>query len=105
MTADTADHVPTGPRTPADTMDVQGRLFTDLDRLAFALEMEVAESLRKGNPAEADRLQDQRLGVRLAQRLVSGVWADEVDLRLQRWNAEYDRRVGHEAIDEEGAPS
>jgi hypothetical protein len=31
--------------------------------------------------------------VRLAQRLVAGVWADEVDLRLRRWAAEYDSRL------------
>lgn len=38
-------------------------------------------------------MQEQRLGVRLAQRLVAGVWASEVNGRLQRWGAEYDARL------------
>ena len=63
---------------------LRGRIFTDLDRLAFALEMEAAELLVAGREAEAGRVQEQRLGVRLAQRLVAGVWAAEVDGRLQR---------------------
>lgn len=63
---------------------LRGRLFTRLDVLAFALEMEADHALRSGDDAEADRLQHQRLGVRLAQRLVAGVHADEVDLRVQR---------------------
>ena len=74
-------------------MDVRGRIFTELDRLAFALEMEAARMLEEGREEEARRTQEQRLGVRLAQRLVAGVWADEVDLRLQRWGAEYDARL------------
>jgi len=69
------------------------RIFTDLDRLAFALEMEAAGLLEQGRSAEAARVQEQRLGVRLAQRLVAGVWADEVDGRLRRWSAEYDVRL------------
>jgi hypothetical protein len=72
---------------------LRGRIFTDLDRLAFALEMEAAELLELGREAQAARVQEQRLGVRLAQRLVAGVWADEVDLRLRRWAAEYDARL------------
>jgi hypothetical protein len=72
---------------------LRGRIFTDLDRLSFALEMEVAELLDGGFAEKAARVQEQRLGVRLAQRLVAGVWADEVNLRLQRWSAEYDARL------------
>ena len=76
-----------------EAAELRGRIFTDLDRLAFALEMEAAEQLGQGREAEAARTQEQRLGVRLAQRLVAGVWADEVDLRLRRWAAEYDARL------------
>ncbi|HEX2204180.1 MAG TPA: hypothetical protein VHG91_12810 [Longimicrobium sp.] len=72
---------------------LRGRIFTDLDRLAFALEMEAAGLLDQGLGAEALRTQEQRLGVRLAQRLVAGVWADEVDSRIHRWAAEYDARL------------
>jgi hypothetical protein len=72
---------------------LRGGIFTDLDRLAFALEMEVAELLDGGLAEKAARVQEQRLGVRLAQRLVAGVWADEVNLRLQRWAAEYEARL------------
>lgn len=72
---------------------LRGRIFTDLDRLAFALEMEVAELLDGGLAEKAARTQEQRLGVRLAQRLVAGVWADEVNLRLRRWSDEYDARL------------
>jgi hypothetical protein len=72
---------------------LRGCLFTDLDRLAFALEMEAAELLEQGREPEAARVQEQRLGVRLAQRLVAGVWAGEVDGRLRRWAAEYEGRL------------
>ena len=72
---------------------LRGRLFTDLDRLAFALEMEAAGLLNQGRDDEARRTQEQRLGVRLAQRLVAGVWADEVDLRIRQWAEEYDARL------------
>jgi hypothetical protein len=72
---------------------LRGSLFTDLDRLAFALEMEAAELLARGSEGQAARVQEQRLGVRLAQRLVAGVWAGEVDGRLRRWQAEYDARL------------
>ncbi|MFL5384621.1 MAG: hypothetical protein ACJ8GN_19025 [Longimicrobiaceae bacterium] len=76
-----------------EAADLRGRLFTDLDRLAFALEMEAAELLARGDAAEAGRVQEQRLGVRLAQRLVAGVWAGEVDGRLQRWAGAYEARL------------
>ncbi|HEU4556893.1 MAG TPA: hypothetical protein VFS20_03550 [Longimicrobium sp.] len=55
--------------------------------------MEAAGLLEQGREDEAGRVQEQRLGVRLAQRLVAGVWADEVAGRLQRWGAEYDARL------------
>lgn len=73
---------------------LRGRIFTDLDRLAFALEMEAAELLEEGREDAAKTRQEQRLGVRLAQRLVAGVWADEVDLRLQQHAAAYQSRLG-----------
>lgn len=82
------------PLEAADAATLRGEIFTGLDRLAFALEMEAAQRIGEECGAEAERLQATRLGVRLAQRLVSGVWADEVNLRLQRWEAEYDRRLG-----------
>lgn len=77
-----------------ETMDVRGRLFTELDRLAFGLEMEAAEHLEHGRSDESLRAEERRLGVRLAQRLVSGVPADEVDRRIWRWGEAYDRRLG-----------
>lgn len=83
---------PTPDETP-DEAALRGRIFTDLDRLAFALEMEAARSLDEGRDAECERLQEQRLGVRLAQRLVSGVWADEVHRPLMKWAEAYDGRV------------
>lgn len=76
-----------------EAAELRGRIFTDLDRLAFALEMEAAELLATGREAQAARVQEQRLGVRLAQRLVAGVWADEVDGRLRRWAEEYEARL------------
>lgn len=76
---------------PAEVL--RGRLFTDLDRLAFAIEIEAAEALERGDEALAVRLEERRLGVRLAQRLVAGVHADEVDLRIERFRREYDLRV------------
>lgn len=81
------------PEETGDAATLRGDIFTRLDRLAFALEMEAAERIAAGRDAEAERTQSTRLGVRLAQRLVSGVWADEVDLRLNRWAAEYDGRL------------
>lgn len=83
--------------SPADAqqdMDLRGRIFTDLDRLAFALEMEAAEHLEQGRAGEYLRAQERRLGVRLAQRLVSGVPADEVNGRVERSREGYDRRRG-----------
>ena len=76
-----------------EAAELRGKIFTDLDRLAFALEMEVAQLLEEGREDEAGRRQEQRLGVRLAQRLVAGVWADEVNSRLQRWAGEYEARL------------
>jgi len=73
---------------------LRGRMFTELDRLAFAIEMEAADHLRQGRDEEAARATAVRLGVRLAQRLVSGAWADEVGRRMERWSAEYDSRLG-----------
>lgn len=72
---------------------LRGHLFTDLDRLAFALEMEAAQCLEEGDAEAAGRLQNQRLGVRLAQRLVTGYWAGEVNPRLLRWEEEYQSRL------------
>ena len=78
----------------AERRDLRGRIFTDLDRLAFALEMEAAELVREERYAEAERRTSERLGVRLAQRLVTGSWADEVDLRVHAWAEAYDLRLG-----------
>lgn len=75
-------------------MDLRGRIFTDLDRLAFSLELEAAEHLERGRAGDYLRTQERRLGVRLAQRLVSGVPADEVDGRMERGRQGYDARLG-----------
>lgn len=83
-----------GPTDASEDMDLRGRIFTDLDRLAFAIEMEAAEHLEHGRAAEYVRAQERRLGVRLAQRLVSGVPADEVNGRMERWEGGYDQRLG-----------
>jgi len=77
-----------------ESRTLRGNIFTDLDQLAFALEMEVAELVSEGRLAEAERRTSERLGVRLAQRLVTGVWADEVNLRLTRWSETYRERLG-----------
>jgi hypothetical protein len=82
------------PNEPSDAAQLRSHLFTDLDRLAFALEMETVELLREGREAEAQTRQQLRLGVRLAQRLVAGVWADEVDLRIGKWARAYESRLG-----------
>lgn len=82
------------PEEAPEAAELRGNIFTDLDRLAFALEMEAAELLREGHEAAAQTRQQLRLGVRLAQRLVTGVWADEVNLRVQSWSEEYDSRLG-----------
>jgi hypothetical protein len=80
-------------KEPPAAEALRGHLFTDLDRLAFALEMEAAELLAEGREADADRCQQQRLGVRLAQRLVAGIWADEAHLRVKQWAKEYENRL------------
>lgn len=82
------------PTDPQEDMDLRGRIFTDLDRLAFALELEAAEHLEAGRAGEYLRAQERRLGVRLAQRLVSGVHADEVNARIERTADGYDRSLG-----------
>lgn len=71
---------------------LRGRIFTDLDLLAFSLEMEAAEMCEARDEPAAARAQERRLGVRLAQRLVAGVWAGEVDELMRRWSAEYESR-------------
>jgi hypothetical protein len=92
---------PAPPDAPEE-VDVRGRLFTELDRLAFALEMEAGEHLDAGRTGEYLRSQERRLGVRLAQRLVSGVPADEVDRRVWKWNEAYDLRLAAGAAGGEG---
>lgn len=79
---------------PEPARALRARLFTDLDRLAFALEMEAAELLETGDEPGAARRQELRLGVRLAQRLVADVWADETHQRIRRWAEAYDARLG-----------
>lgn len=81
------------PEESADAQDLRGALFTDLDRLAFAIEMEAATLLEEGQEEIAMQRQQLRLGVRLAQRLVAGVWADEVNRRLEQWAEEYELRL------------
>ena len=70
-------------------LDVRAHLFRELDLLAFALEMEAAEALERADELAAVTLQHTRLGVRLAQRLVGGVSAPEIDRRLDRRRNEY----------------
>lgn len=77
-----------------DAAELRGNLFNDLDRLAYALELEVTDLLSRGRTEEARARQDIRLGVRLAQRLVTGVWADEVNLRLRETAHAYETRLG-----------
>jgi len=81
------------PDEAAEASALRGAIFTDLDRLAFALEMEAAELLGQGLEDEARCRQELRLGVRLAQRLVAGVWADEVDARIRRYAEAYESRL------------
>ncbi len=75
----------------ADTLEreIRGRLYQELDLLAYALEMEAAQQVTEGRDEDAARTQQTRLGIRLAQRLVGGVPAPEVDRRLEHWRAEY----------------
>ena len=80
------------PDEAGEAAALRGRIFTDLDLLAFSLEMEAARLLEEGHEDEAGRCQERRLGVRLAQRLVAGVWADEVNRRMQTWEEEYRSR-------------
>ena len=82
------------PEEAPDAARLRGDIFTDLDRLAFALELEVAGLISEGREEEAETRQHVRLGVRLAQRLVTGVWADEVNCRLQACVEEYESRLG-----------
>ena len=82
------------PEEPIEASKLRGHLFTDLDRLAFALEMEAAALLAEGDAEKAQTRQHLRLGVRLAQRLVAGVHADEVHQRIKRWSDAYDSRLG-----------
>ena len=82
------------PQEAPEAAQLRGNLFTDLDRLAFALEMEAASLVEANRIDDARQRQSQRLGVRLAQRLVTGIWADEVNLRMQHWDGEYDSRLG-----------
>lgn len=80
-------------RTRVDTDEIEtrvrGHLYQELDVLAFALELEASEALEAGREEEAVRAQRTRLGVRLAQRLVGGVPAPEVDERLDRRREQY----------------
>jgi hypothetical protein len=79
--------------SPQAEASVRGRLYQELDLLAFALEMECAQALESGCEDEARRAQQTRLGIRLAQRLVGNVSAPEVSGRLQRWRAHYESRL------------
>ena len=81
------------PHEAQEAAELRGRIFTDLDRLAFALEMEAAQQLEADRETDAHRTLGVRLGVRLAQRLVASVYADEVDPRIVRWAEEYDARL------------
>lgn len=71
---------------------VRSLLYQELDLLAFALEMEAAAAVENGSDDEAERAQRTRLGIRLAQRLVGGVPAPEVDDRLARWRETYEQK-------------
>jgi hypothetical protein len=81
------------PNESPEANRLRGDIFTDLDRLAFALEMETAALIEQGLEEEARCRQELRLGVRLAQRLVAGVWADEVNLRIERYAEAYESRL------------
>lgn len=79
-------------RPDADELEerIRGRLYQELDVLAYALEMEASRALEADREDDALRAQQTRLGIRLAQRLVGGVPAPEVDDRLQRWRERYE---------------
>lgn len=81
-----------GPDAGALEEHVRGRLYQELDVLAFAFEMEASQAVERGDDAGAARAQRTRLGVRLAQRLVGGVPAPEVDERLERWRETYEAK-------------
>jgi hypothetical protein len=81
------------PDEAPEASELRGNIFTELDRLAFALEMEASELIEQGLEEEARCRQDLRLGVRLAQRLVAGVHADEVHDRIDRYAPDYDARL------------
>lgn len=81
------------PEESVEAARLRGDIFTDLDRLAFALEMEAAALVEVGDQAGAAARQAERLGVRLAQRLVSGVWAVEVNGRFDPWREVYEARL------------
>jgi hypothetical protein len=85
------------PDEAPDARALRGEIFNDLDRLAFALEMETAALLEQGDTSSAKSRQDLRLGVRLAQRLVSGIWADEVNQRIAKHLDAYEARLGRVA--------
>ncbi len=55
--------------------------------------MEAAAAVDRGDDEDAARLEDRRLGVRLAQRMVAGVYADEVDQRIEATRSAYDART------------
>ena len=76
---------------PAEKL--RGELFVGLDRLAFALELEAAAAVAAGDDEAAVRIEERRLGVRLAQRYVAGVHADEVDGRIRASRQAYDDRT------------
>jgi hypothetical protein len=82
-----------GPEEPREISEFRGNIFNDLDRLAFALEMEAAELIEQGLEQEARRRQELRLGVRLAQRLVAGIHADEVHDRIAQHADAYEARL------------
>ncbi len=77
------------PEAAALEREIRGRLYQELDLLAYAFEMEAAQEVVAGCDEDAARTQQTRLGIRLAQRLVGGVPAPEVDRRLEQWRAQY----------------
>ncbi len=59
---------------------------------ALCASVEAAEQVAAGCDEDAGRTQQTRLGIRLAQSLVGGVPAPEVDRRLDRWRLQYRAR-------------
>ncbi len=88
--SESAEGRPSAP-PDADALEraLRGRLYQELDLLAYAFEMEAAQQVTEGCDEDAARTQQTRLGIRLAQRLVGGVPAPEVDRRLDRWREQY----------------